>query len=476
MDRVENEAAATAAGKVAVRTEAAKIEDGVVVETATTTRRATTTDTFAESAARDAKYKAAEDACVAYAEVLKMQIIEHVVEVPQIQYQEVLIPMARPYDEHAEVQYANHIVQTVEENVEVPQVLYIDKAVDVLMVSESQAPMIQKVLKTVEALLVQYSDRIVDLLVMMQCRVPTTQTVQKAVEVPQVQILDRVDGIPKTVTQDKIPQRTAEQITDAPVPQVTGELVEDFNVFSQGLVQQRIVEPIVETPAVSLAEKIVDAPKAQTQEKRVHERIIQETDVPTPRVMEETIEVENLKPQSTLPDNKFASKPDGGCAVQAPECEELQRLRDEGLVSIHVINKLLMDSDSLELCKETLPSRSVMQVQSDKRRVVRRTHAVKRNSSRSPGMKLISMEIDICRAQDEDTSLATDINSDPTEQQQHCHSNQQQPTRQAMQQQLEGRERRRTRGRERRKERMKEEEIRKGEGRRKKGNLRSRRT
>ena len=43
-----------------------------------------------ESATRDAKYKAAKDACVAYAEASKMQIIEHVVEVLQIQYQEVV--------------------------------------------------------------------------------------------------------------------------------------------------------------------------------------------------------------------------------------------------------------------------------------------------------------------------------------------------------------------------------------------------
>ena len=68
--------------------------------------------------------------------------------------------MTRPYAEYVDVSYANHIVQTVEETVEVPQV--------------------------------QYSDRIVDLLVMTQCRVPTIQPVQKTVEMPQVQFFDRV--------------------------------------------------------------------------------------------------------------------------------------------------------------------------------------------------------------------------------------------------------------------------------------------
>ena len=100
------------------------------------------------------------------------------------------------------------------------------------------------------------------------------------------------------------------------------------------------------------------------------------------------------------------------------------------------------DNDNLELFKETLPSPSVMQVQSDRKRVVRRARALVRKSSRSPGMDLISMATGIGRAQDEGTSLATDIKSHanavagPTEQQQHWHNNQQQSTRQAKQQQV----------------------------------------
>ena len=54
------------------------------------------------------------------------------------------------------------------------------------------------------------------------------------------------------------------------------------------------------------------------------------TDVPVPRVVEEQ-----------------ASKLHGSCAAQAPEWEELQRLRAEGLVTIHDINKLLNDCDEL---------------------------------------------------------------------------------------------------------------------------------
>ena len=244
---------------------------------------------LAELAARDAKYKAAKDACVAYAEASKMQIIEHVVEVSQIQYQEVvrqvpvpqpfvqtveqpypisqimtqgvMIPMTRPYDEHVDVQYANHIVQTVEETMEVPQV--------------------------------QYSDRIVDLPVVMQRRVPTVQTAQRTVEVPQT------IEVPKIVSQDRIPQRIAEQAMDTPVPQVIEELLEVFNVFLQNRVQQQIMEQTTETPAVSLAEEIIYCLK-EDQSEFLEELIIEKSDVTVPHVMEKTIDGVKTIPQERV--------------------------------------------------------------------------------------------------------------------------------------------------------------------------------
>ena len=68
-------------------------------------------------------------------------------------------------------------------------------------------------------------------------------------------------------------------------------------------------------------------------------------------------------------------------------------LEAEELVAIHDTNKLLNDNGSLELFEETLPSPSLMQLQSDKRGVTRRARAVVRNSSGSPGVNLISMAL-----------------------------------------------------------------------------------
>ena len=225
-------------------------------------------------------------------------------------------------------------------------------------------------------------------------------------------------------------------------------------------------------------EKTIEVVKFIPQERVQNRTVRQIIDVQVPRVMEETVEVETLKLQRSkgestlLADNKFASKLDGGCAVQAPEWEELQMLRDEELVTIHDINKLLKDSDSHELFKEILPSPSMMQVQSDKSGVACRACAVVRNSSGSSRVNLIPLAlnskrvdvgkvifmtedvvslfqqeqddndnkktsclIDISKTEDGDMSLAIDTKShasafaDPTEQQQ-------QSTRQEMQQQM----------------------------------------
>ena len=143
-------------------------------------------------------------------------------------------------------------------------------------------------------------------------------------------------------------------------------------------------------------------------------------------------EVEKLKSQhseaeSTLPaDKELASEMDGGCAAQAPECVELQRLRAEGLVAVPDTIKLLNDYDSLELPKEILTSPSLMQLQSDRRGVARRARTVVRKSPGSPGEELVSLfqqkhtngddkkmycSTNVDRTEGEVKSLAIDIKS-----------------------------------------------------------------
>ena len=86
-----------------------------------------------------------------------------------------------------------------------------------------------------------------------------------------------------------------------------------------------------DVPVPHVMKKTIEVVGLIPQEQAQNRTVRQITDVPVPRVMEENTEVEMLKPTSKL---------DGGCAAQAPEWEELQRLRDEEFLAIHDTNKV----------------------------------------------------------------------------------------------------------------------------------------
>ena len=119
-----------------------------------------------------------------------------------------------------------------------------------------------------------------------------------------------------------------EQVADIPVPQV----IKAFNVFSQSRVQQRIMEPITETLAVSLAEEIVEAIKAHTQEEincclkedqseisedaplpsmpqeQIQERIVQKTNILVPRMIEKPLKPRNTFHRSVYRTNRWCAR------------------------------------------------------------------------------------------------------------------------------------------------------------------------
>ena len=136
-----------------------------------------------------------------------------------------------------------------------------------------------------------------------------------------------------------------------------------------------------------MMEKTTEVMKLIPQEQAQNRTVKQITDVPIPRVMEENTDV-----------------------AQAPEWEEPQGFRAEELVTIRDVNKLPDDSDSLELFKQT------------------------------------SCLVDIGRAQDEDTSLATDTKShgstiaEPTAAAQHRNNNHRKQQQQAGQVEEKGKQ------------------------------------
>ena len=83
-------------------------------------------------------------------------------------------------------------------------------------------------------------------------------TVERVLDVPVLEMVKQLMKLPKTVSEDGTMQRTVEGIAGIPVPQVVKELVKVSEVS------------LIEPPAVSLAEKIVEVPVIQTEEKTQH--------------------------------------------------------------------------------------------------------------------------------------------------------------------------------------------------------------
>ena len=83
-----------------------------------------------------------------------------------------------------------------------------------------------------------------------------------------------------------------EQIVDASVPQAVEELAEGYRVFSQDRIQQRTVEQTI--PAIPLAEKIVELPVIQTEEKtrqgvNTHaQHVVNTVEMERPKIIKQT--------------------------------------------------------------------------------------------------------------------------------------------------------------------------------------------
>ena len=93
-------------------------------------------------------------------------------------------------------------------------------------------------------------------------------TAEQTLDAPVPEMVKQLVEAPKTIHQDRIQQRTVEHMApDTPVPRDVEEPAEFFKAFSQDRVQLRFGGQIIENPAIPLAEKIVELPVIQTEEK-----------------------------------------------------------------------------------------------------------------------------------------------------------------------------------------------------------------
>ena len=148
------------------------------------------------------------------------------------------------------------------------------------------------------------------------------------------------------ITTGDAKSKVAEETMDVSVSQSTVEVpkvryinkINDVSVVRQDQVPIiRTVQRTVKVPQVQFHDRAANVPVSMQRQAPRPERIVEEIiEAPVPHVMEKTIEVV-----------KFASKPDGRCAAQAPEWEQRQRERAEELAAIHETNKLLNNCDEL---------------------------------------------------------------------------------------------------------------------------------
>ena len=101
-----------------------------------------------------------------------------------------------------------------------------------------------------------------------RARQAKTETCWVLPDVLALEMVDQLVKLPKTVSENRIQERTVEHIVaDIPVLQVAEELVEVSKVFPEGRIEQRFAEQTIDTPALFLAENVVEMLVTQTQEK-----------------------------------------------------------------------------------------------------------------------------------------------------------------------------------------------------------------
>ena len=216
----------------------------------------------------------------------------------------------------------------VQKTMEVPQVQYINKIVDVPVVAQRHVSTIQIVQRTVEVPHVQFLDRAADVSVVMQRR-NRERIVGETIDAPVPHVTEKIIEVVKHIPQERVQNGTEEQIVDVPVPQCRNETGEVIQIFSQDQISDRIVVQIVgRSPVQHIREQIGEVMKLTPQE-RVQDHAGEEiVDMPGPQIQEETGRMTQLIPQKTFSDHVVEQTVDVPGAKSIPqECVQRHKLQ-----------------------------------------------------------------------------------------------------------------------------------------------------
>ena len=133
---------------------------------------------------------------------------------------------------------------------EIPQVSYIDKTVDVPVV-------------TVEVPQVQFLDRVLDVPVVTQRQVPLTSMPQEQIQeriveetdIPVPHVMEKTIEVVKHTPQKQAQSCTVEQIIDAPVSQIQEKLLEVIQLVKQARISECFIEKSIDVPVSQIQEQ-----------------------------------------------------------------------------------------------------------------------------------------------------------------------------------------------------------------------------
>ena len=143
---------------------------------------------------------------------------------------------------------------TVQKAMEVPPLQSVNRVVDVLVVAQRQMP---RIVEETHNLVPHIMEKTIEVMKPVPQERVQNNTVERIVDVPNSQIQEETVGVIQLLPQDRMPERTVEQVVDVPVSQV-----QERDVCSHRAVDV-VMALQAEVPAVQVAQKTVETPKAR---------------------------------------------------------------------------------------------------------------------------------------------------------------------------------------------------------------------
>ena len=187
--------------------------------------------------------------------------------------------------------------QTVRKTLEVPQVLYNDRTVDVPIVTQGQVLPSQPVQKTVEVPQIQYIIKVFEVfdrdgngfISAADLRHVMTNLGEKLTD-EFLSLMARKMKDPDT--DEEILERTIEETINIPIPHVMEKTIEGVQLIPQERVQNCTVEQIIDMPVMMQRQRPQCRVPRTVSQDRIPQRIEEQlVDIPVPQIAEETVEV-----------------------------------------------------------------------------------------------------------------------------------------------------------------------------------------